>query len=436
MLNNIKLRTIDDYIKLVQEFLIKLGTDEAIIKEIKIDNFEKGLCIKLPDVCVLNHDNRLYGSESHQTHIHVTSNNMRFFYDETYIYSVQESTEDIEIPIILVSTNLKYLENAKKFKRRKSLEEIDEKYNDKSFFIKTHTVKKISKRNKQCPQVQLSKKRKDGHEFKLVRDNTFTEDNMLFLKYRGSEEKYLLIIIPSSDYNSSFEDGICEVEMKGKYSTEECIISINESEKNCLISCKSDKDYSFNDEQDEIHINSVELKDIDINLVKGIPTFREIPKDIAKNRKSFTNKKRNYVNETEKKTLIGSFGEIQILNLEIAKLESEGYKELAERVRLVSEEDDSKGYDILSYEVIDGRVITRYIEVKTTLGLDKPFEITENEVEMSKELNRQENSKYVIARVFNINAELQTGEYYYIEGAIEENFNLRPILYKAYYNNI
>ena len=54
--------------------------------------------------------------------------------------------------------------------------------------------------------------------------------------------------------------------------------------------------------------------------------------------------------------------------------------------------------------------------------------------EISKKLNCQENWKYVIARIFNINIKLQTGEHYYIDGVIEENFNLRLILYKAYYS--
>ena len=430
MLNNIKLRTINDYVQLVQEFLKKLGTDEAIIKQIKTEDFEKGLYIKLPDVCVLKHNNRLDGSGSHQTHIHITSSNMKFFYDEVYINSVQESTDDIKIPLVLVNTNLEYLEKSTKFRRNKSLEEINEKYSDESFFIETHTVKKISKRNKQSPQVQLSKKRKDGNEFKKIRDNTFTRDMMLFLKYKGYEEKYLLVIVPSSDYTAYDETGICEADIKENIK-EHYRDSI---EKDIDTIAEADIEYTSTDEEAEIVINYKDLKDIDINLLQGVPTYREIPKDIGKNRKSFANKKRDYVNETEKKSLIGNFGERQILSLEKAKLKSQGYKELAESVEWVSEEDDSKGYDILSYEVIDGKIITRYIEVKTTFGADKPFEITENEVEISKELNRQENSKYVIARVFNINTELQTGEYYYIDGAIEENFNLRPILYKAYYS--
>ena len=85
------------------------------------------------------------------------------------------------------------------------------------------------------------------------------------------------------------------------------------------------------------------MKDIDINLVQGVPTCRELPEDIGKNRKGSTNKKGYYVSETEKKSLIGYFGERQILSLEKARLKSEGDKELDEKVEWVSEEYDSKG---------------------------------------------------------------------------------------------
>ena len=210
MLNNSKLITINDYVSLVQSFLKKIGTDESIIEQIRTEEFEKGLYIKLPDVCVLNHSNRLDGSSSHQTHIHITSRNMNFFYNEEYIYSVKESTDDIEIPVVVINTNIDYLQKSRYLRRNSRMEESEVESTNRSYFIETNTVKKISKRNNQSPQVQLSKKRKDGKEFKIIRDITFTRDIMLFLKYKGNEERYLLVVIPSTDYTVYDESGICE----------------------------------------------------------------------------------------------------------------------------------------------------------------------------------------------------------------------------------
>lgn len=425
MLNNIKLVTINDYVKLVHGFLGKLGTDEAIIQQIKTEDFEKGLYIKLPDVCVLNHSNRLDGSSSHQTHIHITSRNMNFFYNEEYIYSVKESTDDIDIPVVLVNTNIDYLQRARYFRRNSKMEESEAQPTKQSYFIETNTVKKISKRNNQSPQVQLSKKRKDGKEFKIIRDITFTRDIMLFLKYKGDKERYLLVVIPSTDYVVYDESGFCEVsEVQSKKGQ-----AINDNING--VSTILEENSEYRSDSNELKIDVNQFEDNEVQLIKGHPSYIEIPN--SENKKNVVNKKRDYINDAEKKMIIGNFGEKHILKLEKLKLQLSGYGSLAEKVNWISKEDDSKGYDILSYEVKDNEIITKYIEVKTTVGADKPFEISKNEIEMSKILNVEKNSKYVIARVFNINIEDGTAEYYFVDGQIEESFNLIPTVYKAYY---
>ncbi|SHI12930.1 protein of unknown function [Clostridium collagenovorans DSM 3089] len=425
MLNNIKLITIDDYVKLVHNFLEKLGTDKSIIEQIKTEDFEKGLYIKLPDVCVLNHSNRLDGSSSHQTHIHITSRNMNFFYNEEYIYSVKESTDDIDIPIVLVNTNIDYLQRSRYFRRNGKMEESEAQSTKQSCFIETNTVKKISKRNNQSPQVQLSKKRKDGKEFKIIRDITFTRDIMLFLKYKGDEERYLLVVIPSTDYVAYDESGFCEVSKVQSKKGQAINDDINE------VSTILEENSEYRSDSNEIKIDINQLEDNEVQLIKGHPSYIEIPN--SENKKNVVNKKRDYINDAEKKMIIGNFGEKHIFKLEKLKLQLSGYGSLAEKVKWISKEDDSKGYDILSYEVKDNEIITKYIEVKTTVGADKPFEISKNEIEMSKILNVEKNSKYVIARVFNINIENGTAEYYFVDGQIEESFNLIPTVYKAYY---
>ena len=428
MLNNSKLITINDYVSLVQSFLKKIGTDESIIEQIRTEEFEKGLYIKLPDVCVLNHSNRLDGSSSHQTHIHITSRNMNFFYNEEYIYSVKESTDDIEIPVVVINTNIDYLQKSRYLRRNSRMEESEVESTNRSYFIETNTVKKISKRNNQSPQVQLSKKRKDGKEFKIIRDITFTRDIMLFLKYKGNEERYLLVVIPSTDYTVYDESGICEeLEVQSRIGQ---TIDANINKVSTILEENSEYRSDINQDK-ELKINVNQLEENEVKLVQVQPSYKEIPN--IENRKNVVNKKRDYIDDAEKKIIIGNFGEKHILKLEKLKLELNGYGSLAEKVKWISKEDDSKGYDILSYEVINNEIITKYIEVKTTIGVDKPFEISKNEIEMSKILSVEKNSKYVIARVFNINIEMGTAEYYFVDGEIEESFNLIPTVYKAYY---
>jgi len=428
MLNNSKLITINDYVSLVQNFLKKIGTDESIIEQIRTEEFEKGLYIKLPDVCVLNHSNRLDGSSSHQTHIHITSRNMNFFYNEEYIYSVKESTDDIEIPVVVINTNIDYLQKSRYLRRNSRMEESEVESTNRSYFIETNTVKKISKRNNQSPQVQLSKKRKDGKEFKIIRDITFTRDIMLFLKYKGNEERYLLVVIPSTDYTVYDESGICEeLEVQSRIGQ---TIDANINKVSTILEENSEYRSDINQDK-ELKINVNQLEENEVKLVQVQPSYKEIPN--SENRKNVVNKKRDYIDDAEKKIIIGNFGEKHILKLEKLKLELNGYGSLAEKVKWISKEDDSKGYDILSYEVINNEIITKYIEVKTTIGVDKPFEISKNEIEVSKILSVEKNSKYVIARVFNINIEMGTAEYYFVDGEIEESFNLIPTVYKAYY---
>ena len=175
-------------------------SDFSFIEEIlNIDKFTEGIILCLSNVCVLR-KNRLQEISSKQTHIHITGNDMKFFYPDSILSSVESSTEDEEVEIELIGLNLRHLEviNAA---RRDISKEIDfPKVTDKSI-IKTSTVKKISKRKQQAPQVQISKIRCDGEEFQKFRENIFTGDRLVFLKYKENPNKYLVVGIPSTFYN-------------------------------------------------------------------------------------------------------------------------------------------------------------------------------------------------------------------------------------------
>lgn len=186
-----------------KDYLKSICNDFLFIEEIlNIDKFSEGIILCLPNVCILR-ENRLNVGSSKQTHIHITGNDMKFFYPDSILSSIESSTEDEEVEIELSALNLRHLEIIKEARRDISKEINFTKLTDKSI-IKTSTVKKISKRKKQAPQVQISKIRCDGEEFQKFRENIFTEDRLVFLKYKENPNKYLVIAIPSTFYNKEF----------------------------------------------------------------------------------------------------------------------------------------------------------------------------------------------------------------------------------------
>jgi hypothetical protein len=73
----------------------------------------------------------------------------------------------------------------------------------------------------------------------------------------------------------------------------------------------------------------------------------------------------DYAKRSRSNAITGSKGEVLVLNQEIDRLKKEGRKDLAKKVERVSLQDDSLGFDVLSYEQ-DGR--DKPIEVKTSVG--------------------------------------------------------------------
>lgn len=101
--------------------------------------------------------------------------------------------------------------------------------------------------------------------------------------------------------------------------------------------------------------------------------------------------------ENKKNKRLGEHGELVVLNTERDFLRKIGKVVLAKRIRQISKENISAGYDILSFEE-DGR--DKYIEVKSTNNSPSSkanFLITINECEKAKELKN-----YYIYIVFNV----------------------------------
>ena len=156
---------------------------------------------------------------------------------------------------------------------------------------------------------------------------------------------------------------------------------------------------------------------------KSIITDRQI-KPVIGGSKGY---KPDYIAIQKKKTEIGELGERLVLENEREYLLSNGCPDLAGKVNKMLDINDKVGYDILSYDV-DGS--KKLLEVKTTTGGKRlGFHISANEVKVSSE----NPDNYYIYRVYNFNQEKNSGKYYVIKGSVEENFQLRPTEYKAYY---
>jgi hypothetical protein len=109
-------------------------------------------------------------------------------------------------------------------------------------------------------------------------------------------------------------------------------------------------------------------------------------------------KKIDYLAKAQVNIKLGRRGENIVYQKEIDMLKCAGRQDLAARVRHVSAEDDSKGYDILSFEP-DGR--EKYIEVKSTsnqLSDNTVFFMTSNEIAVA-ERYAQNYYIYIVSKV-------------------------------------
>jgi len=129
--------------------------------------------------------------------------------------------------------------------------------------------------------------------------------------------------------------------------------------------------------------------------------------------------------EIENKRL-GLLGELFVIEKEKEYLIKNNKKDLADLIKHSSVEiGDGLGYDILSYDLDEN---IKYIEVKTTRSeISRPFYLTKNEIEFS----RQNKDKYYLHRIFDFDTNLNSGKFYKINGDLEYELNLEPILYLA-----
>ena len=129
--------------------------------------------------------------------------------------------------------------------------------------------------------------------------------------------------------------------------------------------------------------------------------------------------KKDYAKSQRVNAETGKLGELIVFEYEKKLLSN--YK-IDKHVEWVSVEDDNLGYDILSYDLKDGKVLKKYIEVKTTKsGKYEPFYISKNEMDKFKS-----NDNFVIYRVYDIDKNNHKAKFYEIKSLDENTFDVSP----------
>ena len=172
--------------------------------------------------------------------------------------------------------------------------------------------------------------------------------------------------------------------------------------------------------QDFPPIEKIKIEFVNLQTEKKIGEKKSLNKNAVK---------KDYSMQSKKNKRIGDRGEQVVVKAEREFLMKHDKINLANKVEHVSEEDDSAGYDIKSYN-LDGTA--KYIEVKSTLnpvGRCNIF-ISSNELQASKNLDNY--YYYIVCDVGSLNPKI-----WKIKGTSlleDENIFLEPILYKAILN--
>ncbi len=164
-----------------------------------------------------------------------------------------------------------------------------------------------------------------------------------------------------------------------------------------------------------------------INTTEKSLKLYEQPSKVSKCITSATKKrgKRDYLTQYINDFEIGEAGEALVYKYECDVIESEKKRGNIDKnifVKWVSRDDDSAGYDILSYDIKTKN--EKYIEVKSTSGgKNTAFYISENELLFSK----MNSDNYYIYRVYGLkNQGTSVVGFYLINGDLEkqDNFEL------------
>lgn len=187
---------------------------------------------------------------------------------------------------------------------------------------------------------------------------------------------------------------------------------------------KSGVDEEENDEA--AALSSIDFGSLDFD--EGDIPVRITANPSSPETKTRTGKKYDYEKSESKKRKIGEVGEEAILVFERDRLKGQHQVTLADAVEWTSKDrGDGLGYDIKSFEFIEGKWQEIFIEVKTTLGpADRPFDVSDNESEFSNE----KGELFYLYRVYDLKNDGKL-HFYRINGPISKNFYLIPRSYLA-----
>lgn len=191
----------------IQDYFKSIGLKKEAENLFTDTNFEEGMVLCLPDVCLLP-KNKPDNSRSKQTHIHVTGDNRYFYFPKEEVDNIVTSSLDKRQEIDVAQENII------------NLKERTIRNFDKLNVISTFTMTKVAYRSKEKPQVQISKITKDGSSFINLREGLFTRDLLIFLKYVG-KDRFFVVGIPLEFYENKYDittDIIKNLESTGKLS--------------------------------------------------------------------------------------------------------------------------------------------------------------------------------------------------------------------------
>jgi len=158
--------------------------------------------------------------------------------------------------------------------------------------------------------------------------------------------------------------------------------------------------------------------DIDFSVVLVDPPKPKASSSTTSNSNSGGTKKVDYRKKAESNDVVGTLGEEFAIAYEQWRLRER--PELLKKLRHVSKEDDTLGYDIESYE-LDGT--PRYVEVKATIGpIETRFYLTANELLCAQD----KGSQYVLLRVSQLSDNPKCCE---IRFPFEGKLSLTPTIY-------
>lgn len=197
---------------------------------------------------------------------------------------------------------------------------------------------------------------------------------------------------------------------------------------------KSDDTELEVEEIKEKQIADILLEESEKPEVKEAPGTLKLSTEIPQPKKKRSNSNRvfirksdfeSYVSDYKKKLDNGYLGEALVYEYEREKLIDLGRSDLADKIRWISRDDgDGYGYDIQSFDIVDGKEKEIYIEVKSTSSsLTSDFEMTSKELDFA----RFHKDNYKIYRIYK-NGNKTSG--YIIDNTLDEDFDVTPSVYK------